>query len=83
MCIRDRGDIVDDRYTVADKIEYLLGELKPGGRMKFSSLFAEATSKGEVIVTFLAVLELMKMNQFRISQDHILGDIEVERKEIS
>ena len=51
--------------------------------MKFSSLFAEATSKGEVIVTFLAVLELMKMNQFRISQDHILGDIEVERKEIS
>ena len=79
----DLGDIVDDRYTVADKIEYLLGELKPGGRMKFSSLFAEATSKSEVIVTFLAVLELMKMNQFRISQDHILGDIEVERKEIS
>jgi segregation and condensation protein A len=33
-----------------------------------------------VIVTFLAVLELMKMNQFRIRQDDILGEIEVERK---
>ena len=79
----DLGDIVDDRYTVADKIEFLLGELKPGGSIQFSSLFAQATSKGEVIVTFLAVLELMKMNQFCIRQDHILGEIEVERKPVT
>lgn len=79
----DLGDIVDDRYTVSDKIEHLLSELQPGSSMKFSSLFEEATSKGEVIVTFLAVLELMKMNQFRIRQDHILGEIEVERKEVT
>ena len=79
----DLGDIVDDRYTVADKIEYLLGSMKPGGAMQFSYLFAEATSKGEVIVTFLAVLELMKMNQFRIRQDSILGEIEVQRKEVA
>ena len=77
----DLGDIVDDRYTVADKIEYLLGAMKPGGAMQFTSLFAEATSKTEVIVPFLAVLELMKMNQFRIRQDSILGEIEVQRKE--
>lgn len=76
----DLGDIVDDRYTVADKIEYLLGHVESGGSVQFSSLFDQATSKGEVIVTFLAVLELMKMNQFRIRQDHILGEIEVERK---
>ncbi|MGB1260957.1 MAG: segregation and condensation protein A, partial [Akkermansiaceae bacterium] len=76
----DLGDIVDDRYTVADKIEYLLGHVEAGGSIQFTSLFVEATSKAEVIVTFLAVLELMKMNQFRIRQDHILGEIEVERK---
>ena len=79
----DLGDIVDDRFTVADKIEYLLVHLQPGGSMQFTSLFEEATSKGEVIVTFLAVLELMKMNQFRIRQDHILGEIEIERKQVS
>ena len=79
----DLGDIIDDRYTVADKMEYLLSELKPGGSMQFLSLFAKVTSKGEMIVTFLAVLELMKMNQFRIRQDHILGEIEVERKEVT
>lgn len=79
----DLGDIVDDRFTVADKIEFMLGYLKPGGSVQFSSLFEKATSKGEVIVTFLAVLELMKMNQFRIRQDHILGEIEVERKPVT
>ncbi len=79
----DLGDIVDDRYTVSDKIEYLLSAMEPGGSMKFTSLFAAATSKTEVIVTFLAVLELMKMNQFRIRQDGILGEIEVQRKEVT
>jgi segregation and condensation protein A len=77
----DLGEIVDERYTVADKIEYLLSELKPGKSLKFYSLFEQSTSKAEVIVTFMALLELMKMNQFRIQQDQLLGDIEVYRKD--
>ena len=77
------GDIVDDRYTVADKIELLLSLLKPGTSLEFTSLFEAATSKTEVIVTFLAVLELMKMNQFSIRQDHLLGEIEVQRKALA
>ncbi|MCP5538186.1 MAG: segregation/condensation protein A [Akkermansiaceae bacterium] len=79
----DLGDIVDDRFTVSDKIEYLLGAMAPGASIKFTALFLAATSKAEVIVTFLAVLELMKMNQFRIRQDTILGEIEVQRKEVT
>jgi segregation and condensation protein A len=79
----DLGEIVDERYTVSDKIEFLLAEIKPGGSLKFLSLFEAATTKVEMIVTFLAVLELMKMNQFQIHQPVLLGDIEVRRKEIS
>ncbi|YCM45325.1 segregation/condensation protein A [Verrucomicrobiaceae bacterium 227] len=77
---RDMGDIIDDRYTVSDKIEFLLTRLPAGKSMKLQSLFADATSKVEVIVTFLAVLELMKMNQFRARQSELLGEIEIERK---
>jgi len=75
----DLGDIVDDRFTVADKIENLLNDTKPGESKVFLSLFDDATTKSEVIVTFLAVLELMKMNQFKVIQGHILGEIEIER----
>src|SRR5690606_25883461 len=64
----DLGDIVDDRYTVSDKIELLLARFVPGHSARFDLLFETATTKAEVIVTFLAVLELMKMNQFVVRQ---------------
>lgn len=76
---RDFGDIVDDRFTVSDKIDHLMNHIEPGHSLSLQSLFAEATSKVEVIVTFLALLELMKMNQFRARQNTLLGDIEIER----
>jgi segregation and condensation protein A len=76
----DFGAIVDDRYTVADKIEMLMDRFQPGQAIAFESLFDQATTKAEVIVTFLAVLELMKMNQFVIRQSSILGEIVVERR---
>lgn len=78
----DLGEIIDERFTVNDKIEFLLGEIRPGGSLQFFSLFEQSTSKTEVIVTFMALLELMKMNQFRIHQDKILGSIEVQRKDL-
>ena len=76
---RDFGDIVDDRYTVNDKIEFLMTSLKPGQSMSLQNLFQRASSKVEVIVTFLALLELMKMNQFRANQTGLLGEINIER----
>jgi segregation and condensation protein A len=74
------GDIVDDRYTVADKIEMLLARFGPGQTLRFDRLFDDATTKAEVIVTFLAVLELMKMNQFALRQTGVFGEIEIERR---
>jgi segregation and condensation protein A len=76
----DFGDIIDDRFTVADKIEFLLDHFKPGESLSFDALFQSATTQSEVIVTFLAVLELMKLNQFVIRQDHLLGNITVIRR---
>lgn len=77
----DLGEIVDDRWTVSDKIAYLLETVPPGGTMKFSTLFENASTKVEVIVTFLALLELMKVNQFRAQQNVMLGEIELRRNE--
>jgi len=76
---RDFGDIVDDRFTVSDKIEFLMTELKPGQSISLQGIFQKASSKVEVIVTFLALLELMKMNQFRAKQSGLLGEINIER----
>lgn len=76
----DFGDIVDDRYTVSDKIELFLQNFAPGQSRRFNELFETATTKAEVIVTFLALLELMKLNQFIVRQNELLGDIVIERR---
>jgi segregation and condensation protein A len=76
----DFGDIIDDRFTVSDKIDLLLGHFSPGQIRRFEELFQDATTKAEVIVTFLALLELMKLNQFVVRQNDLLGDIVIERR---
>ncbi|MDF1826322.1 MAG: segregation/condensation protein A [Verrucomicrobiales bacterium] len=75
------GEIVDDHYTVSDKIDLLLSTVEPGGSIAFSSLFENASSKHEMIVTFLAVLELMKLNYFQVRQEIVLGEIELRRNQ--
>ncbi len=74
-------DIIDDRFTVSEQIDMLMKRLSPGESLRFESLFQDATSKSEVITTFLALLELMKLNQFLVSQNQLLGEIVIERRE--
>jgi segregation and condensation protein A len=76
----DFGDIIDDRFTVSDKIELLMQQFQPGEARRFEQLFQSATTKAEVIVTFLALLELMKLNQFVVRQSDLLGEIVIERR---
>ncbi|MCB1243488.1 MAG: segregation/condensation protein A [Verrucomicrobiales bacterium] len=76
---KETSQIVDERYTVSDKIDHLLKTVVSGQSVPFSALFETAATKGEVIVTFLALLELMKLNHFRIRQDSELGEIELTR----
>jgi len=74
-------EIVDDRWTVSDKIDFLLATVPVGGRTRFEELFTEASSRSEVIVTFLAILELIKLHFLEIEQPRTLGEIVVMRPE--
>lgn len=72
-------EIVDDRWTVSDKIDHLLAVVPAGTQVKFESLFDAATSRSEVIVTFMAMLELMKLGFLQVEQACVLGEIVVVR----
>src|SRR4029434_8871532 len=73
----DLRDIFEDKWTVSEKIENIVGEIGRTGRMKFSALFATATSRTEVVVTFLAMLELIRLRQIVALQDAAFGEIEI------
>jgi len=75
----DLRDIFEDKWTVSEKIEQLLQALKEHAALKFSALFASATSRSEVVVTFLALLELMRLKQIMATQLQPFGEIEIAR----
>ena len=74
----DLRDIFEDKWTVSEKIEHLMraaGE-RP---MNFSELFAGVTSRSEVVVTFLALLELIRLKQLVAVQREPFGQIVICR----
>src|SRR5712671_4030823 len=75
----DLRDIFEDKWTVSEKIEQLLRALSERAQMKFSELFAGVTSRSEVVVTFLALLELIRLKQIVAVQREAFGEIEVCR----
>jgi segregation and condensation protein A len=64
-----------ERFTVAEKIDYLLRIVGDGSTVTFASLFRGMPSRTELICTFLAVLELTKLRQITIHQKNRFGDI--------
>ena len=76
------AEIADDRFTVSDKIDYLLTNIGKGEKVSFKGLFREASTKGEVLVTFLALLELIRLKEFQVRQKGVLGEIELTRSNL-
>lgn len=64
-----------DVFTVRQKTDYLVNLLRAQKRFHFSEAFDACGSKGEQVVTFLALLELIKANRIRIEQEKNFCDI--------
>jgi len=61
-------ELTADRFSVSDKINYILDTLGGAESVTFTGLFPEQAARGEIIVTFLAVLELVKLLLLKIHQ---------------
>lgn len=72
-------DVADDRWTVSDKIELLLRLVAERGILRFSELFDAITSRAEIVVTFLALLELIRLKQLVAAQSTPFGEIQITR----
>lgn len=76
---KESKEIAKETFTVEQKIANIKDVLITRDKFKFSELFLEATSKDEVITTFMALLELIKMQAIRVSQDDLFSDIQIEK----
>lgn len=74
------GKIEKEEISLSDKMVYLEDYACKHPSFSFRSLLEAQCGKMEIIVTFLAILELMKMGKIFIYQDHIFDDIRIESK---
>ncbi|MEA2067780.1 MAG: segregation/condensation protein A, partial [Verrucomicrobiota bacterium] len=74
-------EIFAEEYTVGQKVTYIVENLKVAKRLSISDLFTGMVSRQEIVCTFLAVLELIKLNRIAAVQDNHFGDIVVEPRE--
>jgi len=73
------GEIREETYTVTDRINHLMRRIDRGVSVRFDELFGEASTRNELVVTFLALLELIRMKQFRVRQEEQFGEIWLDR----
>ncbi|MEE4356414.1 MAG: segregation/condensation protein A [Desulfococcaceae bacterium] len=70
-----RVDFTEERFSVKDKISELIEILEERGTVTLQELFPVRAVKEELIVTFLSILEMAKLNLIRISQQIHTGII--------
>lgn len=71
-------DIVHERITLTDRINELVDVLRTKRKIAFEELFTGLTTRFDLVITFLAILEMTKLRMTRISQPEPMGPIYIE-----
>ncbi|MCM8783014.1 MAG: segregation/condensation protein A [Candidatus Omnitrophica bacterium] len=72
-------EAIKDEFTIEEKIHEILHLVLKEEVILLSHIFNKAKNKMEIIVTFLAILELIRLKEIRIVQKRLFGEIEVIR----
>lgn len=72
-------EIIKEEFTVEQKIHEILHCVLDQNQVLLKDLFEKARSKVEIVVTFLAVLELIRLKEIKVVQKKLFGDIEIIR----
>ena len=72
-------EVIKDEFTIEEKIHQILHLLLEKSSVRLFELFAQAKNKLEIIVTFLSILELIRLKEIIARQKVIFGEIEISR----
>ena len=67
-----------EKWSVQDKMNFILEKLKTQGAQYFHELFENDRTVAELIVTFLAILELVQMGLLKIFQNDPMADVRID-----
>ncbi len=71
--------MIELAVTLEEKIEAIQGIIRNMEKVNFRKILAAGGSKTDVIVSFLALLELIKQRTITVSQEGLFGEIEINK----
>ena len=77
--VEDIRRVVSERVRVVDKISQILNLLKAQEEIEFEQLFSDSLTRSELVATFLALLELIRLQVVRAVQSHNFAPILIRR----
>jgi segregation and condensation protein A len=72
---KPQHEVVRERLSLGDATLRIVERLRAQGQVSFESLFAEGSTRQEIVITFLAILEMVKRRLIRVHQEEPLKDI--------
>lgn len=69
--------LISKAVSIGEKILHIKDLIKSGAKLKFSQLLQDKKNKMETIVSFLAILELVKQREIEVSQDSLFGEVDI------
>lgn len=73
-------EVIQEEFTVEQKVTQLRETIGQAKKMSFTELLRRAKSKPEMIVTFLGLLELIRLREILIVQDQLFSEILILEK---
>ena len=71
------GKIEKEEVTLSDRMIFIQHYAREKGTFSFRNLLESQSTKVQIIVTFMGILELMKISVLKVEQDAIFGDIQI------
>ena len=75
------GRIEKDEINMDEKLSYIQNYIRQNKTFSFKNLLEKNHNTMEIVITFLTVLEMMKMGQITIVQEHLFDDIIITSNE--
>ncbi|MFH1754174.1 MAG: segregation/condensation protein A [Candidatus Latescibacterota bacterium] len=73
--LREVSEIEPEEVTIEERIDIILATLASNNQVAFHELFADSSSRLEMVVTFMALLELIKLARIKVRQEGAFGSI--------
>lgn len=70
------------KITISEKIKKITQTLILDGKSSFSKLLGKNYSKADIVITFLALLELVKQYRIQVTQESLFSDIQIEPSDL-